>query len=188
MVVSCMWISITITTILLVSYHIELCFVAKQKQYHYRYFLWTKDPFSCKNINYFHLILPAHKIFFWCHWNKIINVCFLIFLQVLEELLTKLDIEHVTWNSDKKGYYYTVVFPIPAGDPCETTLHCLTKLGIGIKAGSSVRYLWTSKILVVLFCSPTSQHSKLNMHVWRKQVKGDHRDKKNSYELNVERE
>lgn len=68
-------------------------------------------------------------------------MCFLIFLQVLEELLTKLDIEHVTWNSDKKGYYYTVVFPIPAGDPCETTLHCLTKLGIGIKAGSSVRYL-----------------------------------------------
>lgn len=59
--------------------------------------------------------------------------------QVLEELLTKLDIEHVTWQGDKKGYYHTVIFPLPAGDPCETTLHCLTQLGIGIRPGSSVR-------------------------------------------------
>lgn len=61
--------------------------------------------------------------------------------QVLEELLTKLDIEHVTWSSDKKGYYYTIIFPLQAGDPCETTLHCLTELGIGRKPGSSVRYV-----------------------------------------------
>lgn len=60
--------------------------------------------------------------------------------QVLEELLTKLEIEHVTWSSDKKGYYYTVIFPLQAGEPCETTLHCLTELMIGTKPGSSVRY------------------------------------------------
>lgn len=53
----------------------------------------------------------------------------------------KLDIEHVTWNKDKKGCYYTIIFPLQAGDPCETTLHCLTHLGIGIKPGSNVRYV-----------------------------------------------
>lgn len=58
---------------------------------------------------------------------------------MLEELLTKLDIEHVTWSSDKKSCYYTVIFPLESGDPCETTLHCLTQLGIGIKPGSNVR-------------------------------------------------
>lgn len=69
------------------------------------------------------------------------NIKFGIFkkLQVLEELLTKLDIDHVTWNSDKHGYYYTIIFPLESGEPCETTLHCLTQLGIGMKLGSSVR-------------------------------------------------
>lgn len=52
----------------------------------------------------------------------------------------KLDISHVTWSKDKKGCYYTIIFPLQAGDPCETTLHCLTHLGIGIKPGSNVRY------------------------------------------------
>lgn len=61
--------------------------------------------------------------------------------KVLEELLLKLEIEHVTWSGDKKGYYHTIIFPLDGGDPCETTLHCLTKLGIGVKPGSSVRYV-----------------------------------------------
>lgn len=46
----------------------------------------------------------------------------------------------MTWSSDKKGNYYTIVFPLGSGEPCETTLHCLTELGIGIKSGSCVRY------------------------------------------------
>ena len=57
----------------------------------------------------------------------------------MEELLSKLEIDHVTWSCDKKGNFYHVVFPLPAGDPCETTLHCLTELKIGMKYGSSVR-------------------------------------------------
>lgn len=59
--------------------------------------------------------------------------------KVLQELLTKLDIEQVTWYNDKKGSYFHVVFPIPAGEPCETTLHCLTELGFGKKFNSSVK-------------------------------------------------
>ncbi|XP_055907745.1 uncharacterized protein LOC129942726 [Eupeodes corollae] len=61
--------------------------------------------------------------------------------KVLEELLTKLEIEHVTWSTGKKGYYYHVVFPLQSGEPCETTLHCLTELGIGTKLNSSVSVL-----------------------------------------------
>lgn len=60
-------------------------------------------------------------------------------VQVLEELLVKLEIEHVTWTTSKKGYFHHVVFPLQAGAPCETTLHCLTELGIGTKLNSSVR-------------------------------------------------
>lgn len=59
--------------------------------------------------------------------------------QVLEELLVKLEIEHVTWTTSKKGYFHHVVFPLQSGEPCETTLHCLTELGIGTKLNSSVR-------------------------------------------------
>lgn len=62
--------------------------------------------------------------------------------KVLQELLTKLDIEQVTWYNDKKGCYFHVVFPIPAGDPCETTLHCLTELGFGKKFNSSVKLVF----------------------------------------------
>uniref|UniRef100_A0A182SRA0 Uncharacterized protein n=1 Tax=Anopheles maculatus TaxID=74869 RepID=A0A182SRA0_9DIPT len=59
--------------------------------------------------------------------------------KVLDELLKKLEIERVIWHPDKEGQYYQVVFPLAAGDPCETTLHCLTELGIGVKYNSSVR-------------------------------------------------
>ncbi|KAH8405194.1 hypothetical protein KR222_008327 [Zaprionus bogoriensis] len=61
--------------------------------------------------------------------------------KVLEELLVKLEIEHVTWTTSKKGYFHHVVFPLQAGAPCETTLHCLTELGIGTKLNSSVSVL-----------------------------------------------
>ncbi|XP_055857470.1 uncharacterized protein LOC129920237 [Episyrphus balteatus] len=61
--------------------------------------------------------------------------------KVLEELLTKLEIEHVTWSTGKKGFYYHVVFPLQSGEPCETTLHCLTELGFGTKLNSSVSVL-----------------------------------------------
>lgn len=58
---------------------------------------------------------------------------------MLDELLKKLEIEHVLWQADRVGHYYQVLFPLPAGDPCETTLHCLTELGIGVRANSTVR-------------------------------------------------
>uniref|UniRef100_A0A182REY6 DUF389 domain-containing protein n=1 Tax=Anopheles funestus TaxID=62324 RepID=A0A182REY6_ANOFN len=61
--------------------------------------------------------------------------------KVLDELLKKLDVERVIWHLDKEGQYYQVVFPLAAGDPCETTLHCLTELGIGMKHNSSVSVL-----------------------------------------------
>lgn len=60
---------------------------------------------------------------------------------MLEQLLAKLSIKHVTWSADKEGNYYHVVFPLQAGDPCETTLHCLTELKIGKLKGSSVRWV-----------------------------------------------
>lgn len=59
--------------------------------------------------------------------------------QILDELLKKLEIEHVVWYSDKLGNYHQVIFPTGSGDPCETTIHCLTELGIGKKLNSSVR-------------------------------------------------
>ncbi|XP_055682541.1 uncharacterized protein LOC129789614 [Lutzomyia longipalpis] len=58
--------------------------------------------------------------------------------KVLEELLKKLEIEHVVWSVDKKGHFHQVIFPLQSGDPCETTLHCLTELGIGLKLESNV--------------------------------------------------
>ncbi|KFB49214.1 AGAP009795-PA-like protein [Anopheles sinensis] len=61
--------------------------------------------------------------------------------KVLDELLKKLEVERVIWHPDKDGQYYQVVFPLAAGDPCETTLHCLTELGIGVKHNSSVSVL-----------------------------------------------
>ncbi|XP_055634798.1 uncharacterized protein LOC129774822 [Toxorhynchites rutilus septentrionalis] len=61
--------------------------------------------------------------------------------KVLDELLKKLEIEHVLWHPDRAGHYYQVVFPLAAGDPCETTLHCLTELGIGIRSNSTVSVL-----------------------------------------------
>ncbi|XP_058058489.1 uncharacterized protein LOC131209435 [Anopheles bellator] len=61
--------------------------------------------------------------------------------KVLDELLKKLEVERVIWHPDKEGQYYQVVFPLAAGDPCETTLHCLTELGIGVLYNSSVSVL-----------------------------------------------
>jgi len=59
--------------------------------------------------------------------------------QILDELLNKLEIEHAVWYSDKHGNFYQVIFPLQAGEPCETALHCLTELGIGKKSNTSVR-------------------------------------------------
>ncbi|XP_053696255.1 uncharacterized protein LOC128743661 [Sabethes cyaneus] len=67
--------------------------------------------------------------------------CLVPMEQVLDELLKKLEIEHVLWHPDRAGHYYQVLFPLAAGDPCETTLHCLTELGIGKRANSSVSVL-----------------------------------------------
>lgn len=61
--------------------------------------------------------------------------------QLLQQLLLKLDIQHVVWTPAKGGHHYHVVFPLQAGDPCETTLHCLTELKIGKVRGTSVRYI-----------------------------------------------
>ncbi|XP_037869753.1 uncharacterized protein LOC101740339 [Bombyx mori] len=60
---------------------------------------------------------------------------------ILQELLKKLRIEHVVWVSDKVGNYHEVIFPVKTGDQCETLLHCLTQLGIGVKCKSIVSVL-----------------------------------------------
>ncbi|XP_033231731.1 uncharacterized protein LOC117182734 [Belonocnema kinseyi] len=59
---------------------------------------------------------------------------------VLDELLKKLRVEHVVWCKDRTNMYYEVIFPVPAGDPCENCLHCLTEMGIGIKMNSICTY------------------------------------------------
>ncbi|KAL0871799.1 hypothetical protein ABMA27_004284 [Loxostege sticticalis] len=60
---------------------------------------------------------------------------------ILQELLNKLNVEHVVWMSDKAGNYFEVIFPLPTGDECETMLHCLTQLGIGVRYKSIVSVL-----------------------------------------------
>ncbi|XP_076752897.1 uncharacterized protein LOC143424614 isoform X2 [Xylocopa sonorina] len=62
---------------------------------------------------------------------------------VLEELLKKLKVEHVVWCKDKEDMYYEVIFPVPAGEPCENCLHCLTEMGIGVKMNSIVSVIPT---------------------------------------------
>ncbi|XP_012532898.1 uncharacterized protein LOC105834748 [Monomorium pharaonis] len=62
---------------------------------------------------------------------------------VLEELLKKLRVEHVVWCKDKEDMYYEVIFPVPAGDPCENCIHCLTEMGIGVKMNSIVSVIPT---------------------------------------------
>ncbi|KAJ0178185.1 hypothetical protein K1T71_006008 [Dendrolimus kikuchii] len=57
---------------------------------------------------------------------------------ILQELLMKLKVEHVVWIGDKPGNYIEVVFPLSTGDQCETMLHCLTQLGIGVRCKSIV--------------------------------------------------
>lgn len=70
------------------------------------------------------------------------SLLFEFFPQILEELLKKLEIDHVTWSIDKKVHFHQIIFPIQSGDPCETTLHCLTELGIGSKLKSTIRFLY----------------------------------------------
>ncbi|XP_031830994.2 uncharacterized protein LOC116426325 [Nomia melanderi] len=62
---------------------------------------------------------------------------------VLEELLKKLKVEHIVWCKDKEDMYYEVIFPVPAGEPCENCLHCLTEMGIGVKMNSIVSVIPT---------------------------------------------
>ncbi|XP_039436715.1 uncharacterized protein LOC120418405 [Culex pipiens pallens] len=69
------------------------------------------------------------------------DVGFVPMEKVLDELLKKLEIEHVLWQLDRAGHYHQVLFPLASGDPCETTLHCLTELGIGKRANSTVSVL-----------------------------------------------
>lgn len=59
----------------------------------------------------------------------------------MQQLLTKLNIQHVSWTTAKGGTHHHVVFPLQAGDACETTLHCLTELRIGKARGTSVSVL-----------------------------------------------
>ncbi|XP_032681857.1 uncharacterized protein LOC116849123 [Odontomachus brunneus] len=62
---------------------------------------------------------------------------------VLDELLKKLKVEHVVWCKDKEDMYYEVIFPVPAGEPCENCIHCLTEMGIGVKMNSIVSVIPT---------------------------------------------
>ncbi|XP_039755589.1 uncharacterized protein LOC120630427 [Pararge aegeria] len=66
---------------------------------------------------------------------------FITMESILQELLRKLHVEPVVWVSDKQGNYYEVEFPLPTGDRCETMLHCLTQLGIGVCNKSIVSVL-----------------------------------------------
>ncbi|CAB3220103.1 unnamed protein product [Arctia plantaginis] len=66
---------------------------------------------------------------------------FLTMENILQELLSKLHVEHVVWISDKAGNYFEIIFPLPTGDQCETMLHCLTQLGIGVQCKSIVSVL-----------------------------------------------
>ncbi|CAK9832454.1 Uncharacterized protein MJ1221 [Anthophora retusa] len=71
------------------------------------------------------------------------NPVFVSMETVLEELLKKLKVEHVVWHKDKEDMYYEVIFPVPAGEPCENCLHCLTEMGIGVKMNSIVSVIPT---------------------------------------------
>ncbi|CAK9802052.1 Uncharacterized protein MJ1221 [Anthophora quadrimaculata] len=71
------------------------------------------------------------------------NPVFVSMETVLEELLKKLKVEHVVWHKDKGDMYYEVIFPVPAGEPCENCLHCLTEMGIGVKMNSIVSVIPT---------------------------------------------
>ncbi|KOC61744.1 Uncharacterized protein MJ1221 [Habropoda laboriosa] len=71
------------------------------------------------------------------------NPVFVSMETVLEELLKKLKVEHVVWYKDRKNMYYEVIFPVPAGEPCENCLHCLTEMGIGVKMNSIVSVIPT---------------------------------------------
>ncbi|XP_057328732.1 uncharacterized protein LOC130669717 isoform X2 [Microplitis mediator] len=71
------------------------------------------------------------------------NPVFVPMETVLDELLKKLKVEHVVWCKDKGNLYYEVIFPVPAGDPCENCLHCLTEMGIGTRMNSIVSVIPT---------------------------------------------
>ncbi|KAG8042317.1 hypothetical protein G9C98_004951 [Cotesia typhae] len=75
--------------------------------------------------------------------NQSGNPVFVPMETVLDELLKKLKVEHVVWCKDKGNMYYEVIFPVPAGDPCENCLHCLTEMGIGTRMNSIVSVIPT---------------------------------------------
>ncbi|XP_068618223.1 uncharacterized protein [Battus philenor] len=66
---------------------------------------------------------------------------FITMESILHELLRKLRVNQVVWTSDKLGNYFQVTFPLATGDSCETMLHCLTQLGIGVRLKSIVNVL-----------------------------------------------
>ncbi|XP_028982521.1 uncharacterized protein LOC107046395 isoform X2 [Diachasma alloeum] len=99
---------------------------------------------------------------------------------VLDELLKKLRVEHVVWCKDKGNMYYEVIFPVPAGDPCENCLHCLTEMGIGRRMNSIVSVIPTQ-------CTYSSMNSSgpLPLPANLAQKKEDAEDRRNAWEAFV---
>ncbi|KAF7996598.1 hypothetical protein HCN44_002244 [Aphidius gifuensis] len=100
---------------------------------------------------------------------------------VLDELLKKLQVEHVVWNKDKANMYYEVIFPVPAGDPCENCLHCLTEMGIGTRMNSVVSVIPTQ-------CTYSSMQNKvpLSIKAQNLQRKKDAEVRNNAWEAFVD--
>ncbi|CAG9561347.1 unnamed protein product [Danaus chrysippus] len=88
-----------------------------------------------------HLTQHHYDVFRTTLENITENDEFFTMESILQELLRKLDVEQAIWVSDKPKNYYEVVFPLPTGDQCETMLHCLTQLGIGVRNKSIVNVL-----------------------------------------------
>ncbi|XP_011301117.1 uncharacterized protein [Fopius arisanus] len=99
---------------------------------------------------------------------------------VLDELLKKLRVEHVVWCKDKGNMYYEVIFPVPAGDPCENCLHCLTEMGIGRRMNSIVSVIPTQ-------CTYSSLNNSSHLPVSTDiiQKKEDAEDRRNAWEAFV---
>lgn len=90
---------------------------------------------------------PLEKVGF-CDISKKPNYWFCH--QILEDLLKKLQLDRVVWSLDKQGNFHQVIFPTGSGDSCETTLHCLTQLGIGVKFQSNVRWVVSGGLLLLV--------------------------------------
>ena len=73
------------------------------------------------------LFIPPKKICF-----------FFFFLQLVEEVLKKLEIQNAVWCQDKEQHYYQIIFPRDAGDETENCLHALKEIGIGNRLNSIV--------------------------------------------------